>query len=140
MNFKLRKSTLIQYAWIYLLIILNQSHIYRLFIEQNSSIQLALIAVLSIYLLYNYQKKSYRAFLFFIFILASVLFVRLTQGGVGITMCYEIFVRILVVYAAILADVDKFWTRLIRVIVFFAAISIFGWAQQICGLDIKITA
>ena len=130
------KNAILQYFFIYLMIILNQSHIYRLYIEPNKSVQIVIIGLLTIYLLYKYKFKASRAFFISVFILASIIFVRFIKGGVGVTMSYEIIMRVFVVYAAILTNVDKFWTRFVKVVVFFAGISIIGWVQQVAGLDI----
>ena len=70
------------------------------------------------------------------FLLAMVVWVRFINGGVGIGFWAEMAAKILITYIAILIEPKQFLTRFVKIITFFAAISIVGWLQQIVGLNI----
>lgn len=136
MSLVIHKNTMMQYALIYLMLILNQSHIQRIFIGPSAGVSLTIIFFLLAYLIFCHRHRAANGMLFCLFILLSVVFIRFTQGGIGLGFCYEIILKVLIVYAAILSNPQKFMTRFIKVVVVFAVISIFGWIQQIVGLDL----
>ena len=136
MRLYVSKKAIPQYIMLYLMLIFCQTHIYRLYIRANLTVHLGLVIVFSLLGLIYYRKKFQRPMLMCLFLLAAVVIVRFVSGGVGIIFWVEMAAKIMITYLAILVDPDKFMTRFIRVITFFAAISIVGWLQQIAGLDI----
>lgn len=136
MKIRINRRAIIQYLLLYLLLITNSSQIYRLYIDNNTTIQFFIIVVLSVFLITKHWKKSKRAFFLCVFIAAVTGLIRVVQGGIGIIFCFEIIIKVLVIYAAILVDSNSFMTRFIKIVSLFAAISIVGWAQQVIGLDL----
>ena len=136
MKIRINRKAMLQYILIYCMLIMNQSHIYRLFINTNTALQVMIIGVLAVWLLVRHRNKSQRGFFLAIVMIAATTFVRIIQGGIGLTFCYEIIIKVFIVYAAILVDVDLFLIRFVKTVTLFAAISIVGWTQQVAGLDL----
>ena len=116
MKIRINRRAIIQYLLLYLLLITNPSQIYRLYIDNNTTIQFFIIVVLSVFLITKHWKKSKRAFFLCVFIAAVTGLIRVVQGGIGIIFCFEIIIKVLVIYAAILVDSNSFMTRFIKIV------------------------
>lgn len=136
MHLYVSKKAILQYLMLYVMLIFCQTHVYRLYIRSNLTIHVGLVILFLIIDVVNFRKKTKRPFLMCAFLLAMVIGVRFINGGVGIDFWAEMAAKILITYIAILIDPEQFLTRFVKIITFFAAISIVGWLQQIAGLNI----
>ena len=136
MHLYVSKKAILQYLMLYVMLIFCQTHVYRLYIRPNLTVHVGLAILFLIIGAVNFRKKMKRPFWMCAFLLAAVFFVRFINGGVGIVFWVEMAAKILITYIAILIDPEQFLTRFVKIITFFAAISIVGWLQQIAGLNI----
>lgn len=136
MHLYLSKKAIVQYLLLYVMLIFCQTHVYRLYIRANLALHVGLVIMFLLIGLVFYRKKMQRPIIMILFLLASVIVVRIFSGGVGIGFWAEMAAKIMITYLAILVDPDKFLTRFVKIVTFFAAISIIGWLQQIAGLNI----
>ena len=136
MHLYVSKKAILQYLMLYVMLIFCQTHVYRLYIRSNLTVHVGLVILFLIIGLVNFGKKMKRPFLMCAFLLAMVVWVRFINGGVGIGFWAEMAAKILITYIAILIEPKQFLTRFVKIITFFAAISIVGWLQQIVGLNI----
>lgn len=136
MHLYVSKKAILQYLMLYVMLIFCQTHVYRLYIRPNLTVHVGLAILFLLIGIVNFGKKMKRPFWMCIFLLAAVFLVRFINGGVGIVFWVEMAVKILITYIAILIDPEQFLTRFVKIITFFAAISIVGWLQQIAGLNI----
>lgn len=136
MHLYVSKKAILQYLMLYVMLIFCQTHVYRLYIRPNLTVHVGLVILFLIIGAVNFEKKMKRPFWICAFFLVAVFFVRFINGGVGIVFWVEMAAKILITYIAILIDPEQFLTRFVKIITFFAAISIVGWLQQIVGLNI----
>lgn len=136
MIISINKKAILQYLMLYVMLIFCQTHVYRLYIRSNLTVHVGLVILFLVFGLIKFGKKMKRPFLMCAFLLAAVILVRFINGGVGIGFWAEMAAKILITYIAILIEPDQFLTRFVKIVTFFAAISIIGWLQQVAGLNI----
>lgn len=132
------KKALMQYTMLYFMLIMNQTQSYRLYIGNNTQVLLLIVVLCSVSLLIHHGRKAASGFAFVIFLLISTIVSRILHGGIGLLFWVEMAAKILVTYCVVLIDPDNFLRRFVKTVVFFAAISIVGWIQQIAGLNILV--
>lgn len=95
-------------------------------------LQSSLIALFCMYLIkYRLKGVSIYPTMIIGFLLISTVIVRFFVGGVGLQVLLEYGSHVFLVFLAIIIDKNKFLDRLLRVIIFFAAISIIGYVVQL---------
>lgn len=125
---KISKSAATQYFWIYLMLIVPGSVLFAKYLSGNAK-HIILLFIYSLSMLYNKKYVKSYTVIFVGLLFFMIGFVRIKTGnGVGITSWYQFAVCLLSASAAISCDAEKFFTRWIRAVVFFASISIIFWA------------
>lgn len=130
----IKKSSILQYTALYLMLIINQTNLYMKFFDGR--IVLTLILGFAAILLVKARKRCISGFVFLILMLMSVIFVRVMTGGVGINFWYEIAIKVLVVYVAIIVDEVHFFDRYVKLVSLLAGISLVFFAFQLGGLNL----
>lgn len=94
-----------------------------------------------VYTLVFHRRTRDKAIINFLgFLLLNIIFVRyINNGGVGITIWIKWTIQILTIYSAYLLDKETFFDRFVKMIVFYATISLVGFALQLVGVWQKIT-
>ena len=126
MTLKVRKSMLMQYILIYIMILTPGSCLFAIYWKSD----VKYITLLLLYIILFFSNKKYRckySILFVLFLLLVTLFTRLLNGGAGISSWIELAICILSTQFAICCDKNKFLSRWIKVVCFFASISIIFW-------------
>ena len=118
MEMKIHKRALLQYFTIYLMLILNQSNLFQIFVFGNTRITTFIVATELLYLIVKYRKKASYGILFTFVLLCFVVFARFMFGDIGIEYWYEMAEKILIVFIAVLVDPDHFLSRFIKSISF----------------------
>ena len=132
-SLKLTKSTL-QYIMLYFMIIVNQSCLYQYFLSGTRA-QFIIVAVLLIPFLVKYKKNA-SIIIILAVLMAYIVAVRFIAGGVGILLWIMNAIPILIVVDTIDIKPQKFLTRTVKIVSFFAAVSIIFFAVQIVAPDI----
>lgn len=136
---KIRKSILTQAVPQYLLIYCVAATSGSLLFVQNQEIfEYGIIGTflcLFIYRKKNRLQASYGCF-FLAFLLASVIFVRLVSGGIGLNAWLLYACQILSVYCAVLFDSEKFLDRFVKLVSIMALISVIAWIMQLAVSDV----
>lgn len=110
------KKAILQYIAVYLMLIINQSNFYAYYIDGNEKLQLLLIVILSVLLFLRHRMKAYYGYAICVFMLLSIFFVRVFRGGIGISFWYEIALKVLIVFFALLIDEEHFFDRFINIV------------------------
>lgn len=136
MSIKIKKQTLFQYIYIYILLLFNQSNLYQTLLYPHQLMVFSIVIFMMITLLLKYKNKSLN-FLWLIYILLFfIIIVRIFKGGIGIAFWCEIAIKIEIVYLAILEDVEYFIDRFVKIVYTLAMISIIFWLLQNIELNI----
>lgn len=125
MKLAIKKSSIIQYALIYLLICFQGSMGFRAY--YNVFLIIAIVAAALVFL----QKRRsvpqhYIVFLMALFLLLLYEIV-LTDGGLELSSIISIMARFLIVMAAYYYDTEFFADRFVKMVVFLAIVSLFGF-------------
>lgn len=135
MKLKIKVSSLIQYSLLYLMLICNQSNLYQVVLAQNEKIIAILALGLLGVLLWKAPKKSLRALFLLGVLLLATMVVRFIRGGIGINFWFEMAIKIEIAYLAVVIETEHFPTRFVRIVYFFAIISLIGWLLQLLGVN-----
>ena len=141
MNLRISKSAVYQYILIYLMLVFNGTNLYQqASINAPSTLTLVQVAIIIVFCLYSLHKKAKGTcaypLILFAFLLVSTGIVRYTAGGGGLQVMLEYGSHIFLVYLAIIANTNKFIERTIKVVTFFAVISIIGYIIQLLSPSI----
>ena len=141
MNLRISKSAVYQYILIYLMLVFNGTNLsQQASINAPSTLTLVQVAIIIVFCLYSLHKKAKGTcaypLILFAFLLVSTVIVRYTAGGVGLQVMLEYGSHIFLVYLAIIANTNKFIERTIKVVTFFAVISIIGYIIQLLSPSI----
>lgn len=125
---EISKKLIIQYFFIYLMLLIPGSNLFAKYI-QGTSKYIILLTIYFFSMVYN--KKYFKKYtvLFTGLLLLLIILIRIKTGnGSGIRAWYQYAVCLFSISTAILVDKDKFLSRFIKVVVFFAKISLIFWA------------
>lgn len=129
------KNKIFQYISIYLCLLLSGSRFWAITQHRNTTsmyiIEFMVIFTYACCLIYN--QKKYRlnfSVLLIILLTFSVVFTRLSVGGVGIEVLLEWTTYISLATIAVLSNVNRFLERFLKVVLFIALISIIGYFFQ----------
>lgn len=129
MKFKIKKSDF-QYLLLYFMMIVNQSCLYMYFIY-GTKIQFAIIAVLVVATFFSLRKSN----LPYIGVLGALLLctivTRLTAGGIGLNSWIEYAIPLLLCICTVNYDVEGFPKRVLKIVTFFAGMSIVFYIFQL---------
>ena len=128
---KISKNLIIQYFFIYLMLLIPGSTIFAKYL-QGTSKYIILLAIYFFSMIYN--KKYFKKYtvIFTVLLLFLIIFIRIkTDNGSGIRAWYQYAVCLLSASTAILVDKDKFLSRFIKAVIFFAKISLIFWVAFI---------
>ncbi|WP_462410347.1 hypothetical protein [Neobacillus sp. Marseille-QA0830] len=124
MKINIQRNKWLQYALIYLMLIVNQSSLYHNFLNDYNYIIVIFFLVLTLFS----NKWSKHIWGFLLFLLITCLVVRLyTLGGVGVTTWFTWASMILVAYHAIKINVKQFLYRYVNLVSLMAFISLVGF-------------
>ena len=123
------------------MLVFNGTNLYQqASINAPSTLTLVQVAIIIVFCLYSLHKKAKGTcaypLILFAFLLVSTVIVRYTAGGVGLQVMLEYGSHIFLVYLAIIANTNKFIERTIKVVTFFAVISIIGYIIQLLSPSI----
>ena len=126
----IRKNVTWQYVLLYLVYMLNDSFLYKNYISRYNLVIFVILVFLTIIV-----KRKCPLFIwgFLAFSLASVVIVRILQGGVGLDAWLRWAVPILLVYYAFSIDKDQFLHRWVKLVVVMSVISLIFWLG--CQID-----
>ena len=136
MELRVKKSALFQYLLIYIMLLCNSSNFYAYKVDGNIVTQYILIAAMVVFLLLKKSVLSQQALTCVFVLLSFTIFVRLLQGGIGLSFWNEMAIKILCVAVAISIDNERFLDRFLKTVVVFAVISIFFWGLQLAGINL----
>lgn len=133
---KVKKSSIIHYLLLYLLLLLNGSRIWIVTARRNSTIataiQLFIIVLAFCFMLSKPKKFNFKYSLAELGLLALfIVFVRFKSGGVGIFSLIEWAAYLLLAHIIVLYDTKNVMQRFVNIVYVFAAISIIGYILQI---------
>ena len=140
----IKKSALIQYALIYLMMIYNGGVLYYAIQGEqpiyNQVISYAIILLGFIAIPFNKKKYSNQYCLYISLILAiGIIVVRYMVGGVGLSVLVEYLSCIMMAFLAVCVDKNMFSTRMINVVYYFAGLSVVCYLIQLFSPDILKT-
>ncbi len=124
MVLRVNNKKIIQNLLIYIMIIMNQSNLYKYFLQNYNMV---LAAGLLLLILLFTQKHTYVVG-FGIFLLADVFVTRIFVGDVGISAWINWIIKIGFCYIAISVNGAKFYSNYIKVVRFLAICSLVGYA------------
>ena len=128
MELRFRKTVITQYFLIYLMYIIPGSCLFAKYLSGN----MKYLALLGLYGGLIFMKKKFRSaysLYFVVLFLVSTIFTRIyTGGGAGVGTLFQFVVGVLSTQIAIYCDKEHFLSRWIKVVTFFAAVSIVFWA------------
>ncbi|OPJ62709.1 hypothetical protein [Clostridium oryzae] len=133
MTIRMKYRPIVQYSLIYFMLIINQSQLYKMYIQQYNYFLVVLAACLLVFI--RRSSKQYTT-LFLLILLDSILFVRIFVGGIGLSAWANWAIKILAALLAVIYDRDKFIIRYIRTVVILAIISIIGFSIQMIAPNI----
>lgn len=119
-----RKSAIVQYFWIYIMLVFNQSNLYRYFLLPY---RILIVGLLGLLVLLKYKSIGQRQCLYIIFLFGSVVLVRLINGGTGMETFADYAIPILAAFLAVEVDEDMFLHRFINTVAILAIISLAGF-------------
>lgn len=126
MSSKIRKSSLIQNLLIYVMICFQGSVGFRTY-----NAIFTVIAYVAAAIVFLYRKKIIpQHYVIFsdVLLLSLILEIFLTDGGVYLSSIVSIMSRFAIILAAYYYDEENFSTRYVKMVVFFASISLVGFA------------
>lgn len=118
---KIRYKTVFHYIILYFMLMLCQSNLYEVFIKKYDVV--VFFAIIAMIIMAPKKKYQY-PFYISVLLLVSILFVRITSGGLGITTWLTWTIKILITAVAVFYNQEKFIERYCRIVSFFAGISI----------------
>lgn len=124
---KIKKSAVLQYFLIYLMLIIPGSCLFNKVLLGNVKYYI-LIALYGFLFIINKKYRKPYAVVFCSVLFLIVGFQRLISGGVGINAWLQFAVCILSVQFAIACDTENFLNRWIKMVIFFSVISIIFWS------------
>lgn len=128
MELSFRKTVITQYFLIYLMYIIPGSCLFAKYLSGN----MKYLALLGLYGALIFMKKKYRSaysLYFTVLFLVSTIFTRIyTGGGAGVSTLFQFVIGVLCTQIAIYSDKEHFLSRWIKLVTFFAAVSILFWA------------
>lgn len=128
MELSFRKTVITQYFLIYLMYIIPGSCLFAKYLSGN----MKYLALLGLYGGLIFMKKKFRSaysLYFVVLFLVSTIFTRIyTGGGAGVGTLFQFVVGVLSTQIAIYCDKEHFLSRWIKLVTFFAAVSIVFWA------------
>lgn len=136
-----RKSALMQYILIYLMMVYNGGVLYYA-IQGEKPVYIQMVSYIIVFLgfvahFFNKRKYGTQYCLYIsIILIVSVILVRYTAGGVGISSLIDYLSCIMLAFLAVCVDKDKFSMRMINVVYCFAGISVVCYLVQIFSPDI----
>ena len=133
-KFVISKSKFIGYIAIYFMLLCNQSNFSEIYITPYRTI--VMLILLGIFLIKAKGNVKTYCFLFFSFLVAYALLIRLSVGGIGIRIIAQFFVEILVVWLAVSTNKQYFWERYVKTVVFLASISLVLWLLSVLQINI----
>lgn len=133
MELKVRKSAIVHYFIIWLMIMMNDTFLYRNVLNKYGVAVLGICIVLMI--MYRKTVDS-KQVLFTVFLLISVALVRLNVGGIGIEAWLTWATMILMPVIAIRFDIDEFWDRFGNIVYFYAIISLIYFVVALISPEI----
>lgn len=137
----IRKSALIQYALIYLMMIYNGGVLYAdIKVERPIYIQIVsytiiIVGFLAIFLNKKKYGNQYCLYISAILVIA-VMIVRYTVGGVGLSALVDYLSCIMMAFLTVSVDKKMFPTRVINVVYCFAGLSVICYLLQIFSPNI----
>lgn len=111
-------------------------------LRSQYSILMDMIAIIVIVYTLVFQKKTReREVLIFLgLLLVNIVFVRcINGGGIGITIWITWMIQIMSIYSAYLLNKEKFFSRFVKFVAFYAVISLVCYALQIVGVWKSLT-
>lgn len=136
MELRVKKSALFQYLLIYIMLLCNSSNFYAYRVDGNIVTQYILIAVMVAFLLLKKSALSKQALTCVSVLLGFTVFVRMLQGGIGLSFWSEMAIKILCVAVAITIDKERFFDRFVKIVFVFATISMLFWGIQLAGVNL----
>lgn len=124
MKLKVRKSAIIQYSLIYLMIIWETTYLYRLYIRPVLIIPTFILLAA---IVCTGKLRDGRAIIMLGYLLFAVVFMRLYQGGVGLEVWLRWSALIAITVVAIRVDLENFIVRFLNVTYVLAGVSVIGW-------------
>lgn len=124
MELKVKRTAIVQYSLIYLMIIWETTYLYRLYIKP---ILIVPTLILLAAIVCNGKLRDDRAILMSVYLLFAVIFMRLYQGGVGLETWLRWSALIAITVIAIRVDLENFIVRFLNITYVLAGISIIGW-------------
>lgn len=137
---RINYKTVFQYILIFFLISWNASGLVVGIIGTSTFDYVVLFACMITILLHKRCRSNILA-LFAIAILADVLIVRFTAGGIGLNYFLHAMSGMMITYCAYLYNKRYFIHRYVKCVAFFAALSLFFWLVSLIAPEIitKIT-
>lgn len=137
----IRKSALIQYALIYLMMIYNGGVLYAdIKVERPIYIQIVSYTIIIVgFLAIFFNKKKYgNQYCLYIsaILVIAVMIVRYTVGGVGLSALVDYLSCIMMAFLTVSVDKKMFPTRVINVVYCFAGLSVICYLLQIFSPNI----
>ena len=120
---RISKNKLLQYITIYIMLILNQSNLFRYFLMP---FRIGILFLLGIVFLLLCSKKRVSSELYLLFLLASVVIVRIISGGTGLETYADYAIPIMITAIAVSVNPEQFIGRYISTVVFLSGISLIG--------------
>ena len=138
---KIRKSALLQYIFLYFMLLANGSRIWIITMRRKTSVAFLLeICVILLLVIFNIRKPQKYNFQYGYILLAIMLIniaiVRMLNGGVGIQIWVEWALYIAVTYLAISIDKKNFLNRFINIMFVFGIISLIGYFFQMVSPNV----
>lgn len=121
-----RKSVVIQYLLIYIMLIMSYSCM-AIFYANQSILNTVILCFFGILLLKYKRYKNFYVILGIIILFAGVVFQRIQTGGAGISSFLQLAMPVLCANMAICSNKNEFLNRYIKVVCFFAIISDVFW-------------
>lgn len=123
MRLRVRKSAIIQYLFLYLMLIFNQSNLYR---YNLMPYRIIILGILLITVVLCSRRIQFPTAPFLLLLLFAVIWERIYSGGTGMETFADYSIPILATVVALQIDRDLFLTRMIKLIVFIATASLIG--------------
>lgn len=137
----IRKSALIQYVLIYLMMVYNGGVLYTVMQVERpiyiKAVSYTIIILGFVAAFFNKKKYGNQYCLYISIILTiGVMVVRYTVGGAGLSVLVDYFSCIMLAFLAVCVDKDMFSTRMINVVYYFAGLSLLCYLFQIFSPNI----
>lgn len=136
MGLKIRKSALLQYIALYIMLLCNSSNFYVYNVNVNIALQYAIIAGMIGLIILKRNLLQKNTLTFITVLLVFTIFVRMVYGGIGLSFWNEMAIKILCVNVAIMFDREGFLTRYVKVVVALAIVSLLFWGLQNAGINV----